>query len=446
MTSKVRPVILLAMLFALASASVLPSTGHAVTAAAQSRPPADTSPVPDQARVAASLVGTPLMFIENVGQLKEGARFQVLGRNGAIYLAEDSLSFTVMGSSATQLQPKTEDPRNRGVNLEVTFPGANPNPLIEPFDRLDTQVSYFIGNDPTKWRVGVPVWGGVRYVDLYPGIDLEVTGEEGRLVQRIVVRGGDLGAVRLRVEGADKLAVAGDSLQVDTAVGTFTMPLLQLAGDGSSNPVIPSGEPKVRGQEVLAPFVTSSGPQARTAAVGPFDLSYATFLGGSGTEIGRGIAVDGSGAAYVTGYTEGNNSPTTPGAYDTSFNGGQDAFVAKLNPAGSALVYATFLGGSGADQGYAIAVEGSGAAYVTGLTGPSDFPTTPGAYDTSFNGGSNDAFVAKLNPAGSALVYATLTGRQRRGRCLCDCRGRQRGGLRHGHDRLGQLPNHTGRL
>jgi len=106
--------------------------------------------------------------------------------------------------------------------------------------------------------------------------------------------------------------------------------------------------------------------------------------------------VDGSGAAYVTGETDSSDFPTTPGAFDTSFNGIRDAFVTKLNATGSALEYSTFVGGSSAERGSGIAVDGSGAAYVMGETLSSDFPTTPGAFDTSYNGGA-DAFVAKLD-------------------------------------------------
>ena len=137
-------------------------------------------------------------------------------------------------------------------------------------------------------------------------------------------------------------------------------------------------------------------------------LVYATSLGGANT-FAYGIAVDGNGAAYVTGYTSSSDFPTTPGAFDTTYNGA-DAFVVKLNGAGSALVYATFLGGSSSDGGSSIAVDEGGAAYVTGRTGSSDFPTTPGAFDTGFNGGYWDTFVVKLDAAGSALAYATFLG------------------------------------
>ena len=108
-------------------------------------------------------------------------------------------------------------------------------------------------------------------------------------------------------------------------------------------------------------------------------LVYATFLGGSGDDYGYGIAVDGAGSAYVTGDTGSTDFPTTPGAFDTSYNGGDcDAFVVKLNPAGSGLAYATFLGGSGDDDGYGIAVDGAGSAYVTGDTGSSRLPDHAG--------------------------------------------------------------------
>ncbi len=145
-------------------------------------------------------------------------------------------------------------------------------------------------------------------------------------------------------------------------------------------------------------------------------LAYATFLGGSYFDSHSGIAVDATGSAYVTGQTDYSDFPTTPGAFDTSYNGGyDDAFVVKLNPTGSALAFATFLGGSGYDSGSGIAVDAAGSAYVIGYTLSGDFPTTPGAFDISRNGGL-------------------------RLRCL---RGqaeshRQRPGLRHLPRRLGQ--------
>lgn len=143
-------------------------------------------------------------------------------------------------------------------------------------------------------------------------------------------------------------------------------------------------------------------------------LLYSTYLGGSGEDFGagaqQGIAVDATGSVYVTGHTRSTNFPTTLGAFQTVLRGGTNAYVTKLNPAGTALVYSTYLGGTDYQQsGQAIAVDSSGDAYVTGVTSASDFPTTPGAFQTSF-GGTKDTYVTKLNSAGSALLYSSYFG------------------------------------
>jgi Bacterial Ig-like domain (group 1)/Beta-propeller repeat len=145
----------------------------------------------------------------------------------------------------------------------------------------------------------------------------------------------------------------------------------------------------------------------KLSAAGSAPLAYSTFLGGGSDDRGRGIALDGAGSAYVTGLALGG-FPTTPGAFDTSHNGGDDAVATKLNAAGSGLAYSTFLGGSGTDRGFSIAVDNVGSAHVTGETNSTGFPTTPGAFDTTNN--NADAFVTQLNQAGAALVYSTFLG------------------------------------
>jgi hypothetical protein len=138
-------------------------------------------------------------------------------------------------------------------------------------------------------------------------------------------------------------------------------------------------------------------------------LVYSTYIGGSNDDVGYGIAVDGSGNAYVTGYTESTDYDVTPGAFQTTKGGYRDVFVTKLNATGTALVYSTYIGGSGGDEGYGIAVDGSGNAYVTGYTYSTDYDVTPGAFQTT-NGGGRDVFVTKLNATGTALVYSTYIG------------------------------------
>jgi hypothetical protein len=149
-------------------------------------------------------------------------------------------------------------------------------------------------------------------------------------------------------------------------------------------------------------------------------LAYSTFLGGVGNQRGAAIAVDASGNAFITGFTQSSTFPTTPGAFDRTGSVGQDldAFVTKLNPTGTALVYSTFLGGSNFEWGRGLAIDTAGNAYVTGQTKSSSFPTTGGAFDRTFNIGNcprcgideYDAFVAKLNSTGTQLVYSTFLG------------------------------------
>ncbi|MCP4557291.1 MAG: hypothetical protein GY836_17945, partial [Herbaspirillum sp.] len=150
-------------------------------------------------------------------------------------------------------------------------------------------------------------------------------------------------------------------------------------------------------------ILVAAGP----ALAGSLQLSYSTYLGGDETDRGYGIAVDGSGNAYVTGYTGSTDFPT--GQAFQGNVGSVDAFVSKLAPSGGTLVYSTYLGGGGIDRGYGIAVDGSGNAYVTGYTGSTDFPTAQ-AFQGTYAGGSWDAFVSKVAPSGGTLVYSTYLG------------------------------------
>lgn len=370
-------------------ALLLPGVGQTTAAISPTSP--GVNAIPFSSPIAPG--DSSLLFIENVGQFDAGARFQVRGGDRAVWLAGDALWVTLYAR-----QPLTQ-----GAALRLSFSGANPHPRLEPFNRLDTSLNYFIGNDPTRWRADAPVWGGVRYVDLYPGIDLELTGEGGQLVQRLVARDGraDLAAVRLRVEGADRITLDDARLRLTTAAGEYTLPLLEVAGrDPDALP-----RPMLAGDQVAAPFGAFQDAVAAPRASG---LLYATFLGGSAYDWGNDIALDATGAAYITGYTASSNFPVTPGAFDTS-NSSSDAFVVKLNATGSALSYATFLGGGGQDYAHGIALDATGAAYISGETASTNFPTTAGAFDITFNGGA-DAFVAKLSPTGSALSYATYLG------------------------------------
>jgi hypothetical protein len=216
------------------------------------------------------------------------------------------------------------------------------------------------------------------------------------------------------------------------AAGSALLYSTYLGGDsgfesGSGIAVDISGNAYVTGSTESSNFPTTAGAfQTTYSGAGDVFVSklnatgsallYSTYLGGNDTDVGSDIAVDASGHAYVTGNTVSLNFPITPGAFQTTFGGtaffGGDVFVSKLNAAGSALVYSTYLGGSGDEFGNRIAVDASGHAYVTGATASTNFPTTPGAFQTTFGGGTfvGDGFVSKLNAAGSALLYSTYLG------------------------------------
>jgi hypothetical protein len=414
----------IALLALLAPGATMLSTAQAQPIA----PAALPSSIPERARVSAALPSVPLMFIENVGQFGARARFQVHGGNATLYVADDGLWVTVLERprvSAAQLQTPAiselpnmsrEDQRRKGVNIRLGFVGSNPHPLIKPFDRLSTHISSFVGNDPSEWHIDVPVWGGVRYADIYPGIDLELFGSSGEWSWQLVVRENAVGKsgllalrdVQLIVDGADELAVDNDRLRLTTTLGDFTLPLL---------PVISASEirlagPTLIGNKVVALPFASTNSTSQSSGIKQLDASdllYSTFLGGNSHDWGHAIAIDGMGKTYVVGSTNSLDFPVTTGAFDTSWSGGGEAFVVKVNTSGTGLDYATFIGGSNIEFGRGIMVDGAGNAYLTGETESSDFPTTPGAFDAGYNGGV-DAYVVKLNAAGTGLDYASFLG------------------------------------
>jgi hypothetical protein len=298
--------------------------------------------------------------------------------------------------------------------IRMIFAGANTTPRVTGLQELPGKANYFIGNDPTTWRTNVPTYAKVRYDDIYPGIDLIYYGNQRQLEYDFVVRpGADPTRIVLGFQGAARLEVdAQGDLVLHTAAGPIRQrkPVIYQEVDGVRT--------EIQGGYVLTDRHQVSFRVAAYVASQPLIIDpvlfYSTYLGSGGLDGGSGIAVDTAGNAYVTGETFSMNFltpfPTTPGSFQTTSGVGSDAFVTKLNPTGSALVYSTYLAGSGFDTGSGIAVDALGNAYVTGATRSGDFPTTLGAFQPTFGGGFNEAFVTKLNPTGSALVYSTYLG------------------------------------
>ncbi len=293
--------------------------------------------------------------------------------------------------------------------LRIKLVGANPKPNVEGIDLLPGKSNYFIGNDPKKWRTNVANYAQVEYGEIYPGVDLLYYCNQRQLEHDFVVApGADPRTITLGLEGADKVSIAADGdLVLDTDAGEVRLQKPLVYQEAASGRQEIAGWYRLKNTNQIS-FDVAAYDSTRPLVIDPV-LVYSTYLGGGDFDVAFGVAVDSPGNAYVTGITCSSNFPTAS-PFQAAPGGGCDAFVTKLNPAGSGLVYSTYLGGSDYDQGNGIAVDSAGNAYVAGSTTSINFPTTTGGFQQTYGGGSRDAFVAKLNPAGSALVYSTYLG------------------------------------
>jgi len=448
------------------------------------------------ARLSGAYGKLPMSFEANQGQTDAQVKFLSRGRGYTLFLTANEAVLTVQESKAKskkqRAKSKNDDPSpsvartsnpeslisspepRRGeppssmaarapTVLRMKLVGANPAPQVAGLEELPGKSNYFIGNNPKQWQTNVPHYAKVRYKSVYPGVELVYYGNPARAGQLeydfVVAAGADPKVIRLAFDG-----LVGEDLYgpPDTREHHKGAPLqinaqgdLVLQTEGGElrfrKPVVyqpvaalgvyPPGREPQPGTAVRDPrYNAADNPKSKIAnrkfldaryilkgnrevafQVGTYDttkplildpvLSYATYLGGSGDDAGNGIAVDASGNAYVTGSTGSTKFPTQPTTpLQAAAGGGEDVFVAKLNAAGTALVYSTYLGGTADDHGAGIAVDSSGNAYVTGDTASSNFPTTSSALQKTYGGGQADAFVAELKPDGSALVYATYLG------------------------------------
>ncbi len=378
-----------------------------------------------------SLGRMPLCFIENRGQLDSRVAYYVQGRDTTLYFAADGMTLVQTqqkrgGNSAKgRLEkasfsrgiPRTSDPGSRWV-VKLDFVGANPKPKITAGDRQPAVVSYFKG-PKEKWNAGLSTYGSIVYSDLWPGIDLIYAGTANRLKYTFLVKpGADPARIRLAYRGVEgiRLNDAGQ-LEVETPAGVLQddrpYAYQEVEGHRVGVNAAYSLDPASAGGPHRYGFALGSYDRGKPLVLDPAVFVYCGYIGGSGglRDSGNSIAVDSSGNAYITGATDSTDFPATFGP-DLNFNGGlYDAFVAKINAAGTALVYCGYIGGTGEDVGLGIAVDSSGNAYVTGFTSSTQatFPLIVGP-DLTYNGGTDDAFVAEINAVGTALVYCGYIG------------------------------------
>jgi beta-propeller repeat-containing protein len=420
--------------------AVLLIGGQCPVAHAQSRVTAVPGPLVGIDKAARSRLGKlPLAFEANHGQVHSEAKFLSRENNYSLLLKpteaaiqfriadtglrnecasfvqrSERLKSEVIGCNTTTTNPQAAIRNPESRELRMMLIGADPSARMAGLDEMRGKSNYFIGKDSTRWRPDVPTYARVRSDQVYPGIDLIYYGNQHELEYDFVVApGGDPRVIKLQFDGADKMETDGQGdLVLHVAGGQFRQRKPGVYQDVNGiKRIIPCRyvviqNPKSKIQNQLVGFELGAYDTTKPLIIDPV-LAYSTYLGGNGDDEGNSITVDSSGNLYVVGFTDSVNFPTSS-ASQPSFGGGrQDVFVAKLNPSGNQLIYSTYLGGDGQDNGSGIAVDSAGNAYITGFTGSANFPVR-NALQPAKNGQFN-AFVAKLDPTGS-LLYSTHLG------------------------------------
>jgi hypothetical protein len=372
--------------------------------------------------LAQSLSSMPLAFTINKGQWPDSIGFRANSGGTTMWFTPGGAyyQFTRRVESKDEARRSDLVGRDRGsfgnstdsietMLIKASFVGCNQNRQLSGDNLLEYKCNFFLGNDTSTWQADVPNYGAVTYKEVYSGIDLKYYGD-GRNMEYdfIVAPGADYSQIKINYEGAKSLALneSGD-LVIQTGWGTVTekAPLVYQV-DGQDRTLIKASY--MLGETGSFGFALGQAYNPSLSLVIDPVLSYSSYLGGSGDDNGIGIAVDRVGSVFVTGWSEATDFPTFS-PINGSLNGARDVFVSKMNPAGNGILYSTYLGGSGLDFAYGIAVDSLGSAYVTGWTNSSDFPTAS-PFDASFGGGPEDVFVAKLSPSGNSLAYSTYLG------------------------------------
>jgi hypothetical protein len=358
----------------------------------------------------------PLAFEPNVGQAHTSARYLTRASGGILYFAptEVMLAPADPGKVETERKGKTASPTESHNIVRLQFLRGGDQVPIVGGQALPGKVNYLLGNDPRQWRTGVATYGGIQYLGIYPGIDLSYGGTSGNLKGTYTVKPGAdpsliqwkyVGVQNLHVDSSGNLRMSAGTTTPRTQQATLVehMPTAWQTIAGMQVPV--SVQYSLAADSIVS-FALGSYDPAYPLTIDP-TLTYSSYLGGSLFDAGRAHTVDAAGNIYLTGDTASPNFPTQ-NPFQPINGGARDAFVTKLNSSGSALVYSTYLGGSGEERGWDIAVDAEGNTYVTGYTLSPNFPTA-NAYQPALSG-PLDAFLTKLNPSGSGLVYSTYFG------------------------------------
>ena len=342
----------------------------------------------------------PMSFKANQGQTDAQVDFLSRGSGYTLFLTPKEAVLDLKGP-------------NTPTALRMQLVGANPTPDVAGLDELPGKINYLIGTDSSHWYTDVSSYARVKYQDVYPAIDLVYYGNQRQLeYDFILAPGADPGDLRLAFKGTDEITLDAQGnlvLRVEGGEVILNAPVIYQEVVGTRLPIsggyfLHYSAPGEAVNEIG--FQIGTYDTSRPLIIDPV-LLYSTYLGGASVDQINGIAVDGDGNVYVAGTTSSADFPIEEPA-QAGLAGPSDAFIAKLSSDGSALVYATYLGGTAADNANGIAVNSSNEVYIAGATNSADFPTTDPLQATV--GGSYDAFVVKLDAAGSAIVYSTYLG------------------------------------
>jgi uncharacterized repeat protein (TIGR01451 family) len=377
-----------------------------------------TSAKPNPEQALALLGQLPLLFEPNLGQLNLSQLNLSQDESGVKFLARGRGYSLLLDSEGATLALRSQSPQGAQTeSVRMKLAGASRSARIAGTDLLPGKTNYFLGNDPAKWRTGVPQFARVRYENIYPGINLVFYGNQGQLEYDFqIAPGADPGQAQLEFDGSQKLELSSGSLVLKGQGGNlrFEAPRVYQEVEGRRQPV--DGRFALRAFNRVG-FEVGAYDHNRQLIIDPV-LTYATFFGGTGQDTSPSIAVDILGNIYLAGSTTSLGLPVKGPPLQSNLNtapNAQNIFILKLNPLGGTggIEYLTYLGGSGKDTNVGIGVDGGLNVYVAGYTTSIDFPTTLTAYQTAPKStsapGSQHVFVSALAPnSGSyTLSYST---------------------------------------
>ncbi len=356
-------------------------------------------------------------FIENKGQWDSEVRYLTsteglnawITSNGVVY---DFFTF-VDGVDGPQIE---YDPNIDPAILNTSIKGhvvnmnflSNSKSEFSGIELKKTYNNYFIGNDPSKWASKVPLFTNISVSNVFEGIDAHYYYENTGLRYDIIVNpNANPDQIKMQFEGVDGISIneKGD-LVFSTSIGDRSQCKLFAYQEINGEKKQIECSFKIEGKNVVS-FNLGEYNQELPLIIDP--LIYATYLGGNNYDAVYNCNVDDEGYFYLAGGTMSPDFPVTPGAYKTTIGGSMECYIVKMDYSGSDLVFSTFLGASSYDMAYGIDFDSEGNIYTAGYVQSTDFPTTPGVFDTN-NSGSMDAFITKFDPECTELIYSTYFG------------------------------------